>query len=111
MRKYSPSLVISIDAAKISGVGLFSSYKGADVASAAKITPTGNVFTITGVITISTISTTGITPGTVLHMITTSAGLLFDEAGNLDITNATSLTSTANGLVIAVWDGTKWRIR
>ncbi|CAN5837946.1 hypothetical protein BH18ACI4_BH18ACI4_18830 [soil metagenome] len=100
-----------IDAAKISGSGLFSSSKGANVASAAVITPTGNVFTITGVVTISTISTAGVTPGTVLHMITKSAGLLFDEAGNLDITNATSLTSTANGLVIAVWDGTKWRTR
>lgn len=90
--------------------GIFTPKVGAGVASAASITPTGNVFTITGTTTISTIVTTGIPTGTVLFMITTSA-LTFDEAGNIDVTGATSLTTSANQLVIAVFDGTKWRLR
>lgn len=83
---------------------------GANVASAATIVPTGNVFTITGTTTISTINATGITAGTVLFMITTSA-LTFDEAGNIDVTGATSLTTSAGQLVLAVWDASKWRLR
>jgi hypothetical protein len=95
----------------ISAAGVTNLFKGADVASATSVTPTGNTFTITGTATVSTISATGLSAGTVLTMITASAGLIFDEAGNIDITNATSLTSTADGLVIAVWDGSKWRMR
>jgi hypothetical protein len=95
----------------VSSNGLTSTYYGASVASASSITPTGNSFTITGTTQIATIVTTNVNPGTTLYMVTTSAGLIFDETGNLDITNATTLTSTANGLVIAVWDGTKWRVR
>lgn len=92
----------------ITGVGAFR--KGADVASAGTIVPTGNVFTITGTTTISTITATNVPLGAVLYMITTSA-LTFDEAGNIDVTGATSLLTTANYLAIAAWDGTKWRLR
>jgi hypothetical protein len=94
----------------INNKGITNLYFGSSVASAGTITPTGNVFSITGTTTISTISTTGITAGTVLHMVTASA-VIFDEAGNIDITGATSLTTSAGYLVVSVWDGTKWRTR
>jgi hypothetical protein len=84
--------------------------KGANVASAGTIVPTGNMFTITGTTTISTITMTGVEIGTPFWMITTSA-LTFDEAGNIDVTGGTSLVTTANYLVVGVWDGTKVRIR
>lgn len=84
--------------------------KGADVASAGTITPSGTTFTLTGTTTISTISTANITVGTMIHMITAS-GLTFDEAGNIDVTGGTILVTNAGYLVFAVWDGTKWRLR
>lgn len=84
--------------------------KGADVASAGTITPSGSTFAITGTTTISTISTTNVTVGTIINMITTS-GVTFDETGNIDITGATSLTTSPGYLVHGVWDGTKWRLR
>lgn len=97
--------------ARWNAAGIYNTFYGANVASTGTIVPTGNNFTVTGTSTISTISTTGVIAGTVLHIVTASAGLTFDELGNIDITNATSLVSTANGLVIAMWDGTKWRMR
>lgn len=95
---------------RVNSAGFANETVGANVASAASIAPSANFFTITGTITISTISAISTTPGTVLHMITTS-GLTFDETGNIDVSGGTSLTTTANQLVIAAWDGTKWRLR
>lgn len=84
---------------------------GTDVASASTITPSGNVFTITGTTTVSTISTATVQPGTVL-VITTAGAVTFNEAGNIDISGAAaSLTSSAGSLVLTVWDGTKWRMQ
>lgn len=83
--------------------------KGPDVASASSITPSGTTFTLTGTTTVNTISTTGITTGTAINIVTTSA-VPFTEAGNIDITGSTSLTTLAGSLVQAVWDGTKWRM-
>jgi hypothetical protein len=90
---------------------ILSLYKGADVASASTISATGNTFVITGTTTISNISLTGISPGTVLTMITQSA-VTFDETGNITVQGSgSSLTTVAGDVLIAVYDGTKWRIR
>jgi hypothetical protein len=84
---------------------------GASVASASTISPTGAVFTITGTTTINNINAVDITKGTELKMITANA-LTFTIAGNLAFNGgAAYLTTSAGDMVIAVWDGTRWRLR
>ncbi len=86
--------------------------KGADVPAASSITPTGNEFTITGAsTTISTIVSTNVNPGTILYMITTSSQT-FDNAGNMTFNGGgTNLVTAANDMIIAQWDGSKFRVR
>lgn len=86
------------------------SLPGADVASASSIVPTGNFFNLTGTTTTSTITVDGVELGSTIRMVAPGV-LTFDEAGNIDISGGTSLTTTANQIVEATWDGTKWRLR
>lgn len=81
------------------------SYKGADVASAATITPTGNLFHVTGTTTITSVSSTGVNAGTRITMI-------FD--GVLTVTDGSNLKLQGNFLTAAEsalaleFDGTNW---
>lgn len=109
----SGNVVPWLSGLNISTLGISNFLKGADVASAGTIAPTGNTFRVTGTTTISTITATGIADGTVLNIVAVGA-LPFDELGNITINSAaTTLTAVAGDLLIAVWDATatKWRLR
>ena len=85
--------------------GLFHCFKGGNVASAATITPTGNLFHVTGTTNITGIDSTAIQPGTTIRMIfdailTVVAGGTLKMAGNF-------VTSAADMLVMT-WDGANW---
>jgi hypothetical protein len=86
--------------------GILSLFMGADVASAGTITPTGNLFHVTGNTTITGISTAGINAGTEITIIFT---------GSVTINNGTSMklaggtfSATANSTLTLVFDGTTW---
>lgn len=91
--------------AQLSVAGLFSSYKGADVASAATITPTGNVFHVTGTTTITSVSATGLEAGTRITIIFDGI-LTFTDGSNLVL--AGNFVTTANDTITLVYDGTNW---
>ncbi len=85
--------------------GLSWTLKGAAVASAASITPTGNLFHLTGTTGITSISGTGVSAGTEITII-------FD--GVLTVTNGSNLvlagnfTTAANSTLTLAWDGANW---
>lgn len=92
--------------AKIRGdTNTFSSFKGADVASAAAITPTGNLFHITGVAAITSITSTNITAGTCITLIFDSTATLTDGS---NIKAAGNLVATADDTWSGCYDGTNW---
>lgn len=77
---------------------------GADVASAATIVPTGEVFTLTGSTGVSAITATGIMTGkriTILAGAATAAITLAHIVGG-------TITLTADDVLELVWDGTSW---
>lgn len=78
---------------------------GADVASAAAIVPTGNVFTVTGTTNITSITSTGITAGSVIRIIFTGV-LTFTDGNNLKL--AGNMTTSADDTISLVYDGTNW---
>lgn len=91
----------------INSTGITSLYKGADVASAGTITPTGNIFHVTGTGTVNTISTTGITAGTTLILIF-DAGTTVTVAGNIKMSGGANFAATADDTLTVVYDGTSW---
>lgn len=86
--------------------GIYNNFKGANVASAATIVPTGNSFRITGTTNIDTISSTGIWAGTELTLIFDGVLTVNDGTGNLKL--AGNFTTSADDVLRVYWDGTNW---
>jgi hypothetical protein len=85
------------------GVSSFS--KGADVASAATIAATGNLFHVTGTTSVTSVSGSGIAAGTQITIIFDGA-LTFTDGSNLKL--AGNFTTTADDTITLVYDGTNW---
>jgi hypothetical protein len=103
----SPGATV-IDGAPVAGIrenGLSWTLFGAAVASAATITPTGNLFHVTGTTSITSVSGIGVTSGTEITLI-------FD--GVLTVTNganlrlASNFTTAATNTLSLKWDGSDW---
>ncbi|MEW6212886.1 MAG: hypothetical protein AB1631_31470 [Acidobacteriota bacterium] len=90
---------------RINSTGVANFYSGAAVASASSITPTGNVFHVTGTTTITSITSTGITAGTTITMIFDGA-LTFTDGGNLRLNG--NFVTTADDTITLVYDGSNW---
>jgi len=88
--------------------GVSNFYKGGDVASAATITPTGNLFHVTGSVTISAVATTGITAGTSITMIF-DATCTVENGASLVLTGAIDYTAAAGDMLTLSYDGTAWK--
>ncbi len=97
-----------VDRIVVNSSGVTSLYKGADVASASTITPTGNLFHVTGTTGITAISTTNITAGTEITIIF-DASLTVTNGASLMLAGAANFSATADDLLVLVYDGTKWR--
>lgn len=85
--------------------------KGADIASAATITPpsTGSVFTITGTTTIATIASTNSWNGRQI-MLLFAAALTLTHSSNLALPGSASITTAANDAALFVQTGSgAWR--
>lgn len=85
--------------------GIFNSFKGADVASAAAIVPTGNLFHVTGTTTITSITATLIEAGTIITIIFDGI-LTFTDGSNLKL--AGNFVTSADDTITLRWDGTNW---
>ncbi len=100
-----PTVVDGTPVAGIRENGLSWTLSGTAVASAASITPTGNLFHVTGTSSITSVSGIGITPGTEITLI-------FD--GVLTVTNGSNLRLASNFMTAATntltlkWDGSGW---
>lgn len=90
---------------RITAIGLTNLFKGADVASATAIVPTGNVFHVTGTTTITSITSTGIIAGTTITIIFDGI-LTFTNGSNLVI--GSNFSTTANDTITLAYDGTSW---
>ena len=97
---------MKLSATNLNSLVMVNSLKGANVASASTITPTGNVFHVTGTTTINTIDTTGINAGTTITLIFDGA-LTVSNAGNI-LPPGGAFVSTANDTLTLVYDGTSW---
>lgn len=89
----------------ISAGGFISGGKGADVASASTIAPTGNLFHVTGTTTITSISGSGITAGTEITIIF-DGSLTFTDGSNLKLNG--NFSTSADDTIKLVWDGSNW---
>lgn len=78
---------------------------GADVASAAALVPTGNVFHVTGTTTVTSITSTGILAGSRITIIFDGV-LTFTDGSNLKL--AGDFTTSAADSITLVYDGTNW---
>jgi hypothetical protein len=85
------------------GVGAW--LKGADVASAAAITPTGNLFHVTGTTTITSITSTNVPAGACIRIIFDGA-LTFTDGSNLKL--AGNFVTTADDTISLCYDGSNW---
>jgi hypothetical protein len=83
--------------------GVVSLFKGADVASAAAIVPTGSLFHVTGTTTITSITTTGLVAGAIITIIFDGA-LTFTDGSNLKL--AGDFSTSAGATISLVYDGT-----
>lgn len=83
----------------------FGTYKGADVASAAAIVPTGNVFHVTGTTSITSITATNVPAGTTLTLIFDDA-LTFTDGNNLKL--AGNFSTSADDTITLTYDGTNF---
>lgn len=94
---------------EVSAAGLTSLYSGSAVASAATITPTGNLFHVTGTTTITSvagsINSVNIVAGTTITIIFDGA-LTFTDGSNLKL--AGDFVTTADDTITLVYDGTNW---
>jgi len=88
--------------------GVSNFYKGENVASAATITPTGNLFHITGSITISAISTSGISDGSCISMIF-DAVCTIENSASLILSGAEDYDAAAGDQLTLSYDGSVWR--
>ena len=84
---------------------LLSAGKGTDVASAATIIATGNIFHVTGTTTITSVSGTGIAAGTVITIIFDGI-LTFTDGSNLKL--AGNFTTSADDTITLQYDGSNW---
>jgi len=84
---------------------VFGAMKGADVASATAIVPTGNVFHVTGTTSITSITSTNISSGARITLI--FDGILTFTAGN-NLKIAGNMTTSALDTITLVYDGTNW---
>lgn len=91
------------DALSTSAISNF--FKGADVASAATIAATGNLFHVTGTTTITSVSGTGITAGTEITIIFDGA-LTFTDGSNLKL--AGNFATAAESTITLRYDGSNW---
>jgi hypothetical protein len=92
----------------INKVGVPGFFKGADVASASTITPTGFLFHVTGTTGITAISTTGIQAGTCINVIFDGV-LTLTNSSTLKLASTTNYTTTAGTAMIWCWDGSAWQ--
>lgn len=90
---------------QISSEGIVAPSMGAAVASASAIVPTGNLFHITGVTTITSITGTNIPAGARITMIFDSTAQMTDGS-NLKL--AGNFTGAADRTITGVWDGTNF---
>jgi hypothetical protein len=104
-----PSTTSPVDRIVVNSAGVTSLYHGAAVASASTITPTGNLFHVTGTTGITAISTTGITAGTEITIIFDASLTVTNAAGSLMLAGAANFSATADDTLTLVYDGTKWR--
>jgi hypothetical protein len=98
----------STDRVVINQAGVTSLYKGADVASASTITPTGNSFHVTGATTVTAISTTGLTAGTTLTLIF-DASCTVQSGALLMLQGGVNFSATADDVLVLYYDGSKFR--
>lgn len=84
---------------------VFGFYKGADVASAASIVPTGNTFHVTGTTNITSIDGSNVPAGAEITIIFDGA-LTFTDGSNLKL--AGNFVTTADDTITLKWDGTNW---
>lgn len=84
---------------------VFFTYKGADVASASAIVPTGNVFHVTGTTNITSITATNVPAGSKLTLIFDGI-LTFTDGNNLKL--AGDFTTSADDTITLVYDGTNF---
>lgn len=87
------------------GVKPTNEIKGVDVASAATIVPTGNVFHVTGTGTITAITSTGVVAGSRMTLIFDGAASI--TAGSL-LKLVSSFTASAGNAITLTYDGTAW---
>lgn len=85
--------------------GVSNFFKGADVASAATITATGNLFHVTGTTNITSVSGSGIAAGTCVTIIFDGV-LTFTDGSNLKL--AGNFVTTADDVITIEYDGTSW---
>jgi hypothetical protein len=97
--------VSGIDMMSLGTNGVFNTFKGADVASASTITPTGNLFHVTGTTNITSVSATGIIAGTRITIIFDGI-LTFTDGSNLKL--AGNFVTTADDTITLVYDGSNW---
>jgi hypothetical protein len=90
---------------RIGSNGLTNLYSGAAVASAATITPTGNIFHVTGTTTITSVSGTGVQAGTRITIIFDGI-LTFTDGSNLKL--AGNFVTSADDTIVLEYDGTNW---
>lgn len=89
----------------ITATGISSLSSGANVASAAAIVPSGNVFHVTGTTNVTSITSTGINAGTTITIIFDGV-LTFTDGGNLKL--AGNFVTSADDSITLVFDGTSW---
>jgi len=85
--------------------GVVSLWNGANVASAATISATGNLFHVTGTTNITSVSGTSIAAGTTITIIFDGV-LTFTDGSNLKL--AGNMTTSADATITLVYDGTNW---
>jgi hypothetical protein len=103
----SPGTTV-VDGTPVAGIkenGLSWTLFGTAVASAATITPTGNLFHVTGTTDITSISGIGVTSGTEITLI--FDGVLTVSDG-LSLRLANNFTTAATNTLTLKWDGSNW---
>lgn len=88
--------------------GVSNFYKGENVASAATITPTGNLFHVTGSVTISAVATTGVVAGAAITIIF-DAACTVENSVSLVLAGGLDYDAAANDQLTLSHDGTTWR--
>ena len=90
---------------RTTSIGVTSFFKGADVASASAITPTGNLFHVTGTTTITSITATNVIAGATIKIIFDGV-LTFTDGSNLKL--AGDFVTTADDTITLTYDGTNF---